>query len=107
MITRSDQLDIFSYPRTAGYTDGTTSKDAAEAIEGSGRAATLRERVEAFFRQGHLATADEVAAALAISPFSARPRVTELYKLGVIERTGHVKLSDNGKSSHVYRIIRP
>lgn len=107
MTTHSDQLDIFTYPRRAGYTEGTTSKGAAEAIEASGKATTLRERVEAFFRRGHLATADEVAAALGVSPFSARPRVTELYSLGVIERTGHVNPSANGRPSHVYRLLHP
>ena len=43
-----DRLDAMlftpSYPKSAGFKDPTTSKDAALAIEGAGRAAILRER---------------------------------------------------------------
>ena len=33
--------DLFTYPHKAGFKDNTTSRDAAEAIEASGRAGTL------------------------------------------------------------------
>lgn len=92
-----------SYPTTAGFKDTTTSKDAADKLEASGRARTLRDKVETFFLAGNRATADEVASALFESPLAIRPRVSELFKKGVIERTGERRRSSNGNSSHVYR----
>lgn len=92
------------YPYQAGAKEGTTSRDAAKAIEGSGRAQTLRDRVEALLYTGHSATADEIAAALKEQPFAVRPRVTELYKQGVIERTGARRMAAGGRPSHVYRL---
>lgn len=91
-----------SYPNHAGFKDNTTSRAAAEAIEGSGRALTLRERVWSFFLQGRDATADEVAHELRESILAIRPRVSELFKQGKIERTGMKRRSDGGQSSHVY-----
>lgn len=96
--------DLFSYPHKAAFKDNTTSREAAEAIEGSGRAQTLRDRVQALLYTGHSATADEIAAALKEQPFAIRPRVTELYKQGVIERTGARRLAAGGRPSHVYRL---
>lgn len=91
------------YPLFAGWKDGTTSRDAAEAIEASGKAETLRERVANFFADGHIGTADFVAVWLDESPLSVRPRITELFKLGKIERTGERRASSEGRPSHVYR----
>ena len=105
MPTRNDaQPDLFAYPRSAGYKEETTSRDAAVAIEVSGRAETLRETLERYFRQGLVGTADEMAAILNASPFSVRPRVTELYKRGIIIRAGYRALSDNGRLAHVYKL---
>lgn len=91
------------YPNTAGFKDATTSKDAADSLEASGRARTLRDKVATFFLAGNRATSDEVADALHESPLAIRPRVSELYKKGLIERTGERRRSSNGHSSHVYR----
>jgi predicted ArsR family transcriptional regulator len=91
------------YPLFAGFKEQTTSREAANAIEASGKAQTLREKVEAFFATGRTGTADEVAAWLGESPFSLRPRISELYQLGLIERTGERRKSSVGRSSHVYR----
>lgn len=91
------------YPNTAGYREPTTSKDAAIAIESSGRAANLRERVKAFFEGGHQATADEVARILKEPVLSTRPRLAELHKQGFIIQTGIRRASSEGRSSHVWR----
>lgn len=91
------------YPLFAGFKEHTTSREAAAAIEATGRAATLRERVANFYADGITGTADDVAGWLGESPLSIRPRVTELYKLGVIERTGSRRKSSEGRPSHVYR----
>lgn len=97
------QPDLFSYPTTAGYREGTTSKDAAIAIESSGRASNLRERVKAFFDGGGEGTADEVAALLKEPVLSILPRVAELNKQGFIVQTGVRRASSEGRSSHVWR----
>lgn len=100
-------MDLFTwqeiYPRHAGWKDQTTSKDAAVAIEKTGRAATLRQDVLAFYQQGREATADEVAEAMKESPLSIRPRVAELKAAGLIIETGIRRKSSVGRSSHVWR----
>lgn len=93
-----------NYPHTAGFKEETTSRDAAHAIEQGGRATSLREKVLRHFQEGHRSTADEVAAALGETPFSTRPRLVELYKRGLIIRTGERRLSMGGRPSHVYRV---
>jgi predicted ArsR family transcriptional regulator len=95
--------NLFTYPLAAGAKDQTTSRDAAQAIEQSGRAMTLRERVEGYFLAGRRATADEVAHALNETILAIRPRITELFKLGKIERTGAKRRSDGGRPGHEYR----
>lgn len=92
------------YPHTAGCKEDTTSRQAAEAIEATGRAGTLMHYVMCQFQAGHELTADEVADRLEESPLSIRPRVSQLYKLGKIERTGERRASSEGRPSHVYRV---
>lgn len=96
-IYRDGQHAGLGYPATAGYTEESTSKDAADAIEDSGRADTLRRRVLlTLVVEQRLdmtpwspgLTADEVAAELGEFPFSIRPRITELSKQNLIEKTG-------------------
>lgn len=103
MATRNEP-DLFSYPRTAGFKEKTTSREAAVAIESTGRAGSLRDELEKLFRQGHVGTADEMAHVMDASPFAIRPRVTELYKRGTIVRAGYRALSDNGRPSWVYKL---
>lgn len=106
-----------TYPTRAGFTEHTTSKDAADAIEDSGKAQTLRDevvrvlRIEQASAQRFIATkaygmtADEIAAELGESVFSIRPRVAELHKRGVIVKTGERRKSSNGRPSHVWRLV--
>ena len=96
--------DLFTYPHKAGFKDNTTSRDAAEAIEASGRAGTLGHYVLCQYRAGYELTADEVADRLEESPLSIRPRVSQLFKQGLIERTGARRVAVGGRPSHVYRI---
>jgi len=100
-----------AYPHTAGYTEPTTSKEAAEAIEGSGRAPLLREEVLRVLNLDEATTmtpwdigmtADEIAAELGESVLSVRPRVTELYQKGLIRPSGQRRKSSGGKMSHVW-----
>ena len=103
-----------NYPEIAGYTEPTTSRDAATAIESSGRAKALRERVLAVFKKDVSEwpflsglTADEVAEWLCESILSIRPRVAELHKQGLIEPTGERRKSSGGRPSHVWRLATP
>lgn len=100
-------MDLFTwretYPQRAGWKESTTSKEAATAVEKTGRAATLREAVLAFYQAGREATADEVAEALGESPLSVRPRVAELKAMGKLVQTGLRRQSSTGRSSHVWR----
>ena len=91
------------YPRHAGWKDETTSKEAAVAVEKTGRAATLREDVLSYFRTGAQATADEVAETLKENPLSIRPRVAELKAAGLLVETGIRRKSSTGRSSHVWK----
>lgn len=103
-----------SYPMFAGFKENETSKDAALAIEGSGRAATLRREIleclDQFPEAGRDAgkvslTADEIASFLEEPVLSIRPRVAELNALGMIEKTGLRRVSSGGRPSHVWRRV--
>jgi len=73
-----------NYPETAGWKDDTVSKD--NAIEGGARFSRMQKRVLDLFMGGFVGTADDVAGRLHLSPFSSRPRCSELVKLGEIRR---------------------
>jgi hypothetical protein len=87
------------YPSTPGYKVGGTSKAAAKAI--APKAKTLRERMLEVW-QTMDATPDEVCDVLQITPFSGRPRATELYKLGLIVIVGY-RVNESGREANLYR----
>ena len=97
-------LPLLDYPLTAGAKEYTTSLEAAEQIEKSGRADILRGKVIAWFKAGNTGTADECAAAVHENHLSIRPRFSELHSAGFIEPTGERRKSlAGGRSSHVWR----
>lgn len=98
-----NDLPLFNYPKSAGWKEPSISRDAARRIEGSGKAATLRELVRLFFENGGEATADELASLIGESPFSIRPRCAELRLKGIIEPTGVRRRNPNGGTAHVWR----
>lgn len=74
------------YPATAGFKGRETSREAAEAI--TPICGTLRDKVLDILTANTAGlTADEVADKLRMTPFSIRPRVSELARLGLIEDT--------------------
>jgi transcription initiation factor IIE alpha subunit len=79
-------MDDKSYPYSPGSQKVDTSIEAAELIKAG--ADTIRRKVfDVIINKGSFgATADEVADLLALSSFTVRPRVTELYKQNKIER---------------------
>lgn len=95
-----------TYPYRAGYKDHTTAREAAQRMETSGRAAALRAAVLAVYRAGWEGTADEVAARMNEDVLSIRPRVSELYKQGWLERTGRRHRNASGNAAHVLRYHR-
>ena len=96
-----------SYPYYPGYKDkeGETSVEAAELIAAG--SVTIREKVFNVIKQkGNFgATADEIAELLNLSSFTVRPRVTELYKLGNIQRKDKRKNS-SGAMAYVYVVSK-
>jgi predicted ArsR family transcriptional regulator len=48
-------------------------------------------------------TADEIAAALDESVLAVRPRVSELFHAGLIEKTGERRRNDSGLGAHVWK----
>lgn len=90
------------YPLSAGYKEDGTSKSAAELINAGVK--TIRQQVfDIIMNKGSYgATADEVAELLNLSPFTVRPRVTELYKLGKIVRSSERRKNSSGLKAYVY-----
>ncbi len=85
------QLDLIDhlsrYPQHAGSKTGTTSREAADRIEASGRAETLRQQCLTALKDGGT-TAKELAAFLQVDLNSLRPRLSELRARGLIEESG-------------------
>jgi predicted ArsR family transcriptional regulator len=48
-------------------------------------------------------TADEIAARLAASVLAVRPRVSELFHAGMIEKSGARRLNQSGLAAHVWK----
>jgi hypothetical protein len=91
---------IEPYPVSAGYTEPTTSRDAALSID----AASLRAQVLAAL-VGLALTPDECAERMGLSVLSVRPRFTELARLGLIERTDEKRTNTSGRKAWVYRSV--
>jgi hypothetical protein len=83
------QLNLldYQYPLRAGFREPTTSRDAADAIEASGRAKVLRDKChEMLLRQGY--TAKELALVMDVDLNSVRPRLSELKAASRIRESG-------------------
>lgn len=96
-------MDLFdyvpppAYPDRPGFKEGTTSREAAEAIEP--RAGTLRRMALEFIRKHPGRTADEVADALGESVLTIRPRISELRAKGLVRVAGRGQ-NKSGKAAH-------
>ena len=93
------------YPLSPGSKEDGTSLEAAELIKAG--AETIRKKVyDVICNKGNFgATADEVAELLNLSPFTVRPRVTELYKQSKIQRIDRRKNS-SGAMAYVYVVSK-
>jgi hypothetical protein len=93
------------YPLTAGFKEESTSEDAALAIEQTGRAELLRHRaMEAIKASIFGFTADQAAEYMSESILAVRPRVSELYKRGLIKDTGLRRKNVSGVKAKVWVI---
>ena len=106
MTMEATQLPLWaavaSYPLAAGSKTGGTSAEAAKKIH----AARLQKAVLRVL-QTHPGgmTADEVAAELAESILSIRPRVSELKRQGMVEKTRERRRNISGMSASVWRAV--
>lgn len=89
------------YPQVPGSkSDGTSS---AAAIKTKPRAATLRDQALSILkRNGRGMTADEIASCMGESILSIRPRISELYSMGLVRRTGERRTNTSGQQAHVF-----
>lgn len=103
----TDQPTLFDgprYPNRAGFKEPGTSKEAADAIEAKGRAATLRAACRGAFELGWEGTADELADRLGESILAIRPRVSELHRQGIVERSGLRHVNQSGSFASCWRL---
>jgi hypothetical protein len=95
---------IDDYPDHPGARETGGASEAA-AIKIAGKAATLRTRCVAAFNRLGPSTADEIATAIEETAFAVRPRITELYRAGTIEKTDARRLNESGLAATVWCIV--
>lgn len=103
----SDQPDLLDYPNSPGFKRGETSAEAAQTVlreVGRLQLAVLLE-----IRRAGAAglTADEAGFNLGLSPFSARPRCTELSRQGQIRDSGDRRANISGRRAIVWVAATP
>lgn len=101
----SNQIEMFnSMPTTAPYSEPTASKQAAKKI--APKLPNARERVYELLKSigKHGATGSEIASHLKMNLYTAKPRLTELSKAGLIEKTGEMRLNEHGNSEIIWRV---
>ncbi len=103
MPAAARQPDLFDvYPDVPGARPADTSIAAAESIADG--ATRLRERVLAAIREaGALGlTPDEAAAQLELTPFTTRPRFSELARMQLISDSGFRRANTSGRKAIVW-----
>ena len=93
------------YPHDPGYKARDTSREAAESAKPT--AAYLRAKVLDVIEHSNGLTADECAGRMRLTPFSTRPRCTELSRLGLIRDSGARRENVSGKTAIVWMAITP
>ena len=89
------------YPEHPGFKEIGTPLDAAVAIKS--RSQPLRRRALAVICT-RPSTPDEVADVLGETVLAIRPRITELKRFGLIEKTGEKRANASGCDAYVWRI---
>ena len=89
------------YPASPGFKERVVSR--GNAAFGKVRFARMQQLVLHLYQSGFVGTADDAADRLGISPFSARPRCSELVALGRLEKI-RIDRSLPGRSAWVLAI---
>ncbi|MGY4237307.1 DNA-binding transcriptional regulator LsrR (DeoR family) [Bradyrhizobium sp. USDA 4449] len=95
--------DLWGLKKTLGSKEkGGASEDAAKAV--APLAADQRGRFAKFYYDTFPSgwTADEVAAQFNVSPFSARPRISELHQVGLIKKTNERRRNRSCQTATVW-----
>lgn len=95
-------MSHLTYPQHAGWKEPTTSRDAANAVEP--KAKRLRPLVIEDLLRHPASTADEVAARLGETVLSVRPRIAELNRDCLIEKTGIRRRNESGLQANTWRV---
>jgi predicted ArsR family transcriptional regulator len=94
-----------NYPDSPGYRRNApeTSREAAEAIAPMARC--HRDQILAVIKNAYpeSRSSDQIANMIGLSPYSVRPRVSELQAAGKIERTDDRAKNDAGRSVVLWR----
>ena len=98
----ADQLEL-KYPAAPGFKVPGPSEMAARAVTAPAKILLWKVKTCLAGMQGG-ATADEIAAELGASILSIRPRVSELNRLGVIEKTAERRKNASGMTATVWRL---
>lgn len=93
-----------TYPQHPGYKVNGPSQEAA--IKVAPKAPNLRDKAVEIFNQHHRLglTADELAFLLNVSVLSIRPRVSELFRMGIIEDSKTRRTNQSGSTVTVWRL---
>ena len=106
------QIDMFDappaapsagYPDTPGWKGQATSRAAAEGIAPTAK--SLRERVLEAVRL-HPGTPEDIARRLGEPVLNVRPRTSELFRAGLIERTGITGKALGGRDAIIWRAVQ-
>ena len=92
------------YPDAPGWKRQATSRAAAEGI--APKAKSLRERVLEAIRL-HPGTPEDIARRLGEPVLNVRPRTSELFRAGLIERTGITGKALGGREAIIWRAVQP
>jgi predicted transcriptional regulator len=92
-----------TYPEQPGFKTNGTSQEAAHNV--TPKAERLRDQCLVLLQTKGARTADEISTVLDETPFNIRPRVTELFKQGKIEKTGLRRPGLSGASMIVWKAV--
>jgi predicted ArsR family transcriptional regulator len=98
-------IDLFQwqppYPSAPGYTEPTTSREAALAI--AAKVTRLQDDIIALLRKHGNLTAHELACEMKMSKDITSPRLSELREMGRIVPSGQRRKNESGRSAIAWR----
>ena len=95
-------LVTFSYPDAPGYSNPTTSKDAAESMKPKASALRLRILAELQVRGSFGATCDELEQAMNLPHQTVSARLREMALKGAIGDSGQKRATRSGRAAIIW-----